>query len=144
VTDAKGEPTHVEKWLREQQEWQRTFLAYIDSMVKNDEFLVNLGNAMRGSLLAGKAYPTAADATPPSETDERLDKVLFALNVLQGQLQDLFMSIEEIRKAVTTSASPVRLKPDPTKPSRVRLKPDPAKQLKPDTGRQKRTRKARA
>jgi peptidoglycan hydrolase CwlO-like protein len=66
-------------------------------MARNDEFLVNLGNAMRGSLLAGKAYPTATPAAP-TQTDERLDKVLHALNTLQGQLQDLSMSIEEIRK----------------------------------------------
>ena len=100
MTDAKGDhdPTLVERWLQEQQEWQRTLLTYVDSMVESDEFLVNLGNAMRGSLLAGKPYPTAT-ATTPSQTDERLDKVLFALNTLQGQLQDLFMSIEEIRKA---------------------------------------------
>ena len=52
-----------------QQQWQRTVLAYLDSMTKNDDFLVNLGNAMRGSLLAGKPYPTspppaAAGAVP--------------------------------------------------------------------------------
>jgi hypothetical protein len=105
VPEAKSdrEPTLVERWLQEQQEWQRTLLTYVDSMVKSDEFLVNLGNAMRGSLLAGKAYPAAGAAAasqPPSQTDERLDRVLFALNTLQGQLQDLFMSIEDIRKAV--------------------------------------------
>ena len=56
MTDAKGEqdPTLVERWLQEQQEWQRTLLTYVDSMARNEEFLVNLGNAMRGSLLAGK------------------------------------------------------------------------------------------
>ena len=103
MTDAKSdhEPTLVERWLREQQEWQRTLRTYADSMAKNDEFLVNLGNAMRGSLLAGKPYPTAGAGSPSAgETDERLDRVLFALNTLQGQLQDLVMSMEEIRKAV--------------------------------------------
>ena len=51
-------------------------MAYLDSMVKNDDFLVHLGNAMRGSLLAGKPYPTAAPAaasprlkTPRPTTD---------------------------------------------------------------------------
>jgi hypothetical protein len=117
VTDAKGErdPTLVERWLQEQQEWQRTLLAYVDSMVKKDDFLVNLGNAMRGSLLAGKPYPTAT-ATAPSQTDERLDKVLFALNTLQGQLQDLFMSIEDIRKAL--APAPPTPTPEPTARSR--------------------------
>ena len=106
MTDAKGEqdPTLVERWLQEQQEWQRTLLTYVDSMARNEEFLVNLGNAMRGSLLAGKPYPSTASATP-AQADERRDKVLYALNTLQGQLQDLFMSIEEIRKAVG-AASP--------------------------------------
>jgi hypothetical protein len=118
VPDAKSdhEPTLVERWLQEQQEWQRTLRTYVDSMAKNDEFLVNLGNAMRGSLLAGKAYPTAGTATPsqsPSQTDERLDRVLFALNTLQGQLQDLFMSIEDIRKAVEAATSPASAPPAP-------------------------------
>ena len=109
MTDAKSdhEPTLVERWLREQQEWQRTLRTYADSMARNDEFLVNLGNAMRGSLLAGKPYPTpGAGSPPPGETDERLDRVLFALNTLQGQLQDVVMSIEEIRKAVATPPAP--------------------------------------
>ena len=104
------EPTLVERWLQEQQEWQRTLRSYVDSIAKDDEFLVNLGNAMRGSLLAGKPYPTAAAASP-SQTDERLDKVLFALNTLQGQLQDLFTSIEAIRKTVGL--------PAPTQPKRT-------------------------
>ena len=53
----QSEPTLVEKWVKDQQEWQKMAMEYFDSMVKNDEFLVNLGNAMRGSLLAGKPYP---------------------------------------------------------------------------------------
>ena len=111
MTDATSdhEPTLVERWLKEQEEWQRTLRTYVDSMARNDEFLVNLGNAMRGSLLAGKAYPTAGAASTsqsPSQTDERLDRVLFALNTLQGQLADLFMSIEDIRKAVGAASGP--------------------------------------
>ena len=110
MTDAKAnpEPTLVERWLQEQHEWQRTVLTYVDSMVKSDEFLVNLGNAMRGSLLAGKAYPAAAPSggptAPSGEADDRLDKILFALNTLQGQLSDLSLSIEEIRRTVTPAA----------------------------------------
>jgi hypothetical protein len=124
VTDAKSdhESTLVERWLQEQQEWQRTLLSYVDSMVKSDEFLVNLGNAMRGSLLAGKPYPAAGATAPapgdtPSQADERLDRILFALNTLQGQLQDLFMSIEEIRRAV--GAKPVA---PPKAPAKRRTK----------------------
>jgi hypothetical protein len=97
------EPTLVERWLQDQQQWQRTILAYLDSMVKDEDFLVHLGNAMRGSLLAGKPYPTtAAPATPDQETpaDDRLDRVLFALHQLQGQLQDLALTLDEIRDAL--------------------------------------------
>jgi hypothetical protein len=98
------EPTVVERWLTEQQQWQRTVLTYLDSMVKNDDFLVHLGNAMRGSLLAGKPYPTApaADASaPPTPADDRLDRILFELHKLEGQIQDLRMSLDEVREDAT-------------------------------------------
>ena len=67
---------------------------------KNDEFLVHLGNAMRGSLLAGKPYPTAPTpgaASPETAADDRLDQVLFALHQLEGQVQDLRMTVDELR-----------------------------------------------
>jgi hypothetical protein len=94
------EPTLVERWLAEQQQWQRTLLAYLDSLTKNDEFLVHLGNAMRGSLLAGKPYPTTpapGAASPQTQADDRLDQVLFALHQLEGQVQDLRMTVDELR-----------------------------------------------
>ena len=75
-------------------------LTYLDSMVKNDEFLVHLGNAMRGSLLAGKAYPTApapGASTPETPGDDKLDQVLFALRKLEGQVHDLKLSLDEIK-----------------------------------------------
>jgi hypothetical protein len=117
VSDVKGDnpPPLVERWLQEQQQWQRTLLGYLDSMVKNEEFLVHLGNAMRGSLLAGKPYP---GVTPPPATDEpaavaddRLDQVLFAIHQLQGQVQDLGMTLDEVRKelrALTSTEPPAR------------------------------------
>ena len=109
MTEAKKdtEPTLVERWLQDQQQWQRTLLGYFDAMVKNEDFLVHLGNAMRGSLLAGKPYPTAAAPDAPAPADERLDQVLFALNKVQGQLQDLSMTLDEIRTALHNS-SPAR------------------------------------
>jgi hypothetical protein len=114
VSDVKGEnpPPLVERWLQEQQQWQRTILGYLDSMVKNEEFLVHLGNAMRGSLLAGKPYPGAAPPAkdePPAPADDRLDQVLFAIHQLQGQVQDLGMTLDEVRKelrALTGGAEP--------------------------------------
>ena len=90
----------IERWLAEQQQWQRTFMTYMDSMVKNDDFLVHLGNAMRGSLLAGKPYPTpppAGAAAPETPADDKLDKVMFALHQLQGQVQDLKLTLDELR-----------------------------------------------
>lgn len=90
----------IERWLAEQQQWQRTFLTYLDSMVKNDEFLVHLGNAMRGSLLAGKAYPTPpapATSAPENPADDKLDQILFALRQLEGQVQDLRLTLDELR-----------------------------------------------
>ncbi|HUQ52364.1 MAG TPA: hypothetical protein VM692_09090 [Gammaproteobacteria bacterium] len=92
----------IERWLTEQQQWQRTFMTYLDSMVKNDDFLVHLGNAMRGSLLAGKAYPTppgAAAAAPETPGDDKLDQILFALRQLEGQVQDLRLTLDELRAA---------------------------------------------
>jgi hypothetical protein len=89
----------VDRWIEDQREWQKTAMAYLDSMVKNDDFLVHLGNAMRGSLLAGKPYPTAP-ANPPAQDappDDRLDRVLFALHEMQGQLNDLRLTLEELR-----------------------------------------------
>jgi len=123
------EPTLVERWLQDQQQWQRTLFTYLDSMMKNDEFLMHMGNAMRGSLLAGKPYPTAAPPppTPPSTTQptppaddtvtaDRLDKVLFALRQLQGQVQDVLMTLDEMRGI--RRASPAKPKKKPARAKR--------------------------
>jgi hypothetical protein len=115
ANDSNGsntDSTLVERWLQDQQQWQRTIFTYLDSMMKNDEFLVHMGNAMRGSLLAGKPYPTAAPPQAPAEdpaTADRLDKILFALHQLQGQMKDLQMTLDEIkglRKAGVSRAGP--------------------------------------
>jgi hypothetical protein len=90
----------IERWLAEQQQWQRTFLTFMDSMVKNDEFLVHLGNAMRGSLLAGKPYPTqppAAATAPETPGEDKLDQILFALRQLEGQVNDLRLTVDELK-----------------------------------------------
>jgi hypothetical protein len=96
---AKNPSPLVERWIEDQREWQKTAMAYLDSMVKNDDFLVHLGNAMRGSLLAGKPYPTAPASPPAQEppADDRLDRVLFALHEMQGQLNDLRLTLDELR-----------------------------------------------
>lgn len=107
--DTKNENglTLVERWLEEQQQWQRTLLTYLDSMVNDEDFLVHLGNAMRGSLLAGKPYPGAAlpvggtehAAKEPAPEDERIDRILFTLHQIEGQLEDLRASVDELRTA---------------------------------------------
>lgn len=110
-SNPENEPTIVERWLEDQQQWQRTILAYLDSMTKNDDFLVHFGNAMRGSLLAGKPYPSApppaAAAAPVADpvSDDRLDKVLFALHQLEGEVRDLQMALDEIREGRPPSAA---------------------------------------
>jgi hypothetical protein len=96
----KPEPTLVDRWLDEQQQWQKTLLTYMDSLAKNEDFLVHLGNAMRGSLLAGKPYPrpeAAAAATPETPADDRLDRILHALHLIEGRLTDLKLSVDELR-----------------------------------------------
>jgi hypothetical protein len=127
----------IERWLEDQREWQKTAMAYLDSMVKNDDFLVHLGNAMRGSLLAGKPYPTAtAPAAPPAQeapADDRLDRVLFALHEMQGQLNDLRLTLDELRnggkgspstmpasRPASAKARTSRAKAKPRKPARSR------------------------
>ena len=105
----ENEPTIVERWLEDQRQWQRTVLSYLDAMTKNDDFLVHLGNAMRGSLLAGKPYPStpspSAETPAPAAPDERLDKVLFTLHQLEGQLADVQMTLDEIRDGRPRSAA---------------------------------------
>ncbi len=103
-----NDPPLVERWLAEQQEWQRTLLQYVDSMAKSDDFLVHMGNAMRGSLLAGKPYPKTPPpdaAKPESPADDKLDQILFALRQLDGRVHDLQLSIDELRAAKKPKAA---------------------------------------
>lgn len=108
----------IERWLAEQQQWQRTFLTFMDSMVKNEDFLVHLGNAMRGSLLAGKAYPTQpqpAATAPETPSEDKLDQILFALRQLEGQVQDLRLTLDELKaekkRAAKKTQPPTRKEP---------------------------------
>ena len=113
-----NDPPLLDRWLAEQQQWQRTLLTYMDSMVKNEDFLVHLGNAMRGSLLAGRPYPTppsGAAAAPENPADDKLDQVLFALRQLEGQVQDLRMTLDELR-AAQPRPRPKKAAPKPKAP----------------------------
>jgi hypothetical protein len=112
MSDENGqtEPTLVEKWIQDQQEWQKMAMEYFDSMVKNDEFLVHLGNAMRGSLLGGKPYPGTEQPAGGEEApaaDDRIDEILHALHQLQGEVADLKMAVADL--ATRQPADPVPL-----------------------------------
>ena len=109
------DPSLIERWLTEQQQWQRTLLTYMDSMVKNDEFLTHLGNALRGSLLAGKPYPTQpppAASAPDTPGEDKLDQILFALRQLEGQVHDLRLTLDEL-KGVKKRPRKEAQRPDP-------------------------------
>ena len=126
-----NEPALVERWLQDQQHWQKTLLAYLDSMVKNEDFLVHLGNAMRGSLLAGKPYPTApAPSAPATETpaDARLDQLLFELHQIQGQLNDLGMTLAEMQNGKVPS--PAQAMAQSSRARRARRSVTPAAAVK--------------
>ena len=129
MTQAVKNSSLVERWIEDQREWQKTAMAYLDSMVKNDEFLVHLGNAMRGSLLAGKPYPTAsapaAPAAPEAPADDRLDRVLFALHEMQGQLTDLRLTLDELRNGGKGSRVARAKKPTSAKATVRKAKPRP-------------------
>ena len=116
------EPALVERWLQDQQQWQRTLLAYLDSMVKNEDFLVHLGNAMRGSLLAGKPYPTAPPpGAPVTETpsDARLDQLLFELHQTPGAAQ---RPRHDARRKCETASAPSPRRADGQSPKTRRAK----------------------
>lgn len=128
MTNVAKDPSLVERWIEDQREWQKTAMSYLDSMVKNDEFLVHLGNAMRGSLLAGKPYPTSsapgpapvAPAAQEAPADDRLDRVLFALHEMQGQLSDLRLTLDELRNGGKAPAPIARQKASPKATARKR------------------------
>jgi len=151
--DAKAakDPSLVERWIEDQREWQKTAMAYMDSMVKNDDFLVHLGNAMRGSLLAGKPYPTAstapvAPAAQDAPPDDRLDRVLFALHEMQGQLNDLRLTLAELRnggKGSPSSMPATRPASAKARASRAKAKPSSAKAPMGKPRKPARSRKAR-
>ena len=133
-----NEPALVERWLHDQQQWQRTLLAYLDSMVKNEDFLVHIGNAVRGSLLAGKPYPTAPPSgAPATETpaDTRLDQLLFELHQIQGQLNDLSMTLDDLRNGKAPSTAPRVGQPPKTRRAKRSVAPAAAVKTRKRKGR---------
>lgn len=101
--------TMFERWQAEQRNWQRLVMEYVDKASMDENFLTNLGNAMRGSLLTDKPYPgTSSGAGSPAPEVERseLDEVAFAVRRVEGQLLDLTMAVEGLAAALGRSADP--------------------------------------
>jgi hypothetical protein len=104
IDESKGSPSVLEQWQEEQRNWQRLILSYVDTAATDEAFLTNLGNAMRGSLLANKAYPgtspgggTSAAAIESSD----LDEVAFAVRRLEGQVLELTIVVEALKDSIT-------------------------------------------
>ena len=88
-----------ERWQKEQQNWQRLITDYVDKASTDESFLINLGNAMRGSLLANKPYPGTAPTGVAGDTagqQSEIDEVVFAVRRLEGQISELTMAIDRL------------------------------------------------
>jgi len=95
-----------ERWQTEQQNWQRLITGYIDKAATDEAFLVNLGNAMRGSLMANKPYPgtgTSAE-TDAAASGSEIDEVVFAVRRLEAQINDLTTTIDRLIATGTADA----------------------------------------
>lgn len=122
------EKSLAERWFEEQQAWQKTMRDYADAAVQDEEFLMHLGNAMRGSLLAGTPYPQQTPEAFNARTEpmpDALAEVLFTLKRIEGRLRDLEASVEALgvarapkppsaRKSSTTAAAAPRRRTAPT------------------------------
>lgn len=96
-----GGASLLAQWEEEQRKWQQTMLSFVDAAAQDESFLVHLGNAMRGSLLAGKPYPgTSPGGAPSSEraADGTLDELTFSVRRMEGKLNELVMIIEELSR----------------------------------------------
>src|SRR4051812_43099369 len=106
-SDDPGAATLFERWQTEQRSWQQMIIEYVDKASTDEAFLTNLGNAMRGSLMANKPYPGTSPGAKAPEAEgtdgAALDEILFAVRRLEGQVLDLTLTIESLR---TGSAVP--------------------------------------
>ena len=64
VDTEQPEATLTQQWETEQQNWQQLLQTYADAAAQDEKFLIHVGNAMRGSLLAGKPYPGTVSNRP--------------------------------------------------------------------------------
>jgi len=122
--------TQFERWQEEQRKWQQTVQNYMDTAAKDEEFLTHMGNAMRGSLLAGKAYPgstpPAAPPTTAEATQSTVEELLFAVRRLEGQLQGLTFEVQALPNRFAALIQPD--KPPGIETKDARLPDSPAAQ----------------
>lgn len=108
MSEEADEKSIAERWFEEQRAWQQTMREYADSMVKDEQFLTHLGNAMNGSLLAGTAYPQppVPGVSDPAQTAtaDLLQEVLFTLKRIDGRLRDLEAAVEDLGAARSATA----------------------------------------
>ena len=90
------DPTPAQRWEAEQQNWQQLLLSYADASAQDEQFLTHIGNAMRGSLLAGKPYPGSTNDSKKDQVDSAMssDEVVFALRRLEGRVSELIQTVD--------------------------------------------------
>ena len=91
---AEDEKPLAQQWFEEQQAWQKTMRDYADATVKDQQFLMHMGNAMRGSLLAGTSYPVPGNPADEHAPDVVTAEILFTLKKLEGRLRDIEATLE--------------------------------------------------
>jgi len=108
--DQHGEqptPTLTQQWETEQQNWQQLLLSYTDAAAADEQFLTHIGNAMRGSLLAGKPYPGSSfEPNKPDPVNATMsnDEVVFALRRLEGQVAALTAALDALSMRLDPAA----------------------------------------
>ena len=109
-SDAQGDASQpdslFDRWQQEQQNWQRLVLSYVDKATTDETFLTNLGNAMRGSLMANKPYPgtsSGSGAAPNDPERSEFDELVFAVRRLEGQLLEVTMAVERLAAGLMPS-----------------------------------------
>jgi len=103
---AIDEPTLTQQWEAEQQNWQQMMLSFADAAARDETFLMHLGNAMHGSLLAGKPYP-GSTIEPPQPVNATMsnDEVVFALRRLEGQIAALTAAVDALNGRAGTGST---------------------------------------
>jgi hypothetical protein len=108
-TGGQPQPTLSQQWETEQQNWQQMLLSYADSASADEQFLVHIGNAMRGSLMAGRPYP-GSTLDPPGQdkinSTMANDEVVFALRRLEGQVGALTAALDDVARRLSGSTQP--------------------------------------